>query len=155
MKNKPKIINTKQVAGLSTTPDISMLIVDLRGMIDETRSTVAVAVNVELTLLYWRIGQRIHKDILGHKRASYGDEIVSTLSRHLSEEYGNSFSTKNLRHMIKFTESFPDIEIVSTLSRQLLRPCNNNLLSSSSLYLFNQAPHYLPPSALFPISIDL
>jgi predicted nuclease of restriction endonuclease-like (RecB) superfamily len=34
-------------------------------------------------------------------------------------EQGRGFSTKNLRHMVRFAEAFPDVEIVSTLSRQL------------------------------------
>ena len=70
-------------------------------------------------MLYWRIGLRINKDILGNKRAGYGDEIVSTLSRQLEIEYGKGFSLKNVRHMMRFAESFPDEENVSTLSRQL------------------------------------
>lgn len=37
-----------------------------------------------LTLLYWRIGQRISVETLGGERAAYGEEIVSTLSRQLS-----------------------------------------------------------------------
>ena len=108
--------NGKQVA---VSADVGLLVSDLRQMIDKARLIVAVTVNVGLTLLYWRIGQRISKEVLENKRAAYGDEIVSTLSRQLVSQYGNGFSSKNIRHMIKFSESFPDLEIVSTLSRQL------------------------------------
>lgn len=62
---------------------------------------------------------RIHREILGEKRANYGAEIVSTLSRQLEPEFGRGFSNKALRHMIRFAEAFPDPEIVSALSRQL------------------------------------
>lgn len=99
-------------------PDDALL-QDIRILIEQTRSTVAVAVNVGLTIMYWRIGKRIQDDVLKSERASYGDEIVSTLSRQLTMEYGNGFSAKNLRHIIRFSESFPDLEIVSTLSRVL------------------------------------
>jgi hypothetical protein len=37
-----------------------------------------------LTLLYWRICQRIHREVLGSERAAYGEQIVATLSRQLS-----------------------------------------------------------------------
>jgi hypothetical protein len=37
-----------------------------------------------LTLLYWQIGNRVRQDILKEKRAEYGEEIISTLSRQLS-----------------------------------------------------------------------
>ena len=95
------------------------LLSDLRGMIEEARAQVAQAVNAGITLLYWRIGQRIWTEVLQNQRAEYGKEIVSTLSRQLVEEFGPGFSAKNLRHMVKFSESFSEPEIVSTLSRQL------------------------------------
>jgi len=42
-----------------------------------------------------------------------------TLSRQLTEDYGNNFNEKNLRRMIQFAEVFPDKEIVVSLIRQL------------------------------------
>lgn len=95
------------------------LIHDIRRMIEETRSSVAAAVNAGLTMLYWRIGRRIGQEFLKEGRAEYGEEIVLTLSRQLQAEYGRGFSDKNLRHMIRFAEVFPDESIVSTLWRQL------------------------------------
>jgi len=95
------------------------LLEDLRQVIVQSRQAAAVAVNAGLTLMYWRIGERIRAEVLGGQRAAYGDQIVSTLSGQLSAEFGRSFSEKNLRHMVRFSESFPDPEIVSTLSRQL------------------------------------
>ncbi len=95
------------------------LVRDVRQMIEETRASVAAAVNTGLTMLYWRIGRRINQEILKEERAQYGEAIVSTLSRQLHVEYGRGFSAKNLRHMIRFSEVFPDEAIVSTLWRQL------------------------------------
>jgi predicted nuclease of restriction endonuclease-like (RecB) superfamily len=100
-------------------PPAGPLIGDIRAIIEETRSAVAVTVNTAMTLLYWRIGKRICEDILGNERAGYGDEIVATLSQQLTTDYGRGFSEKSLRHMIVFSETFPELEIVSTLSRQL------------------------------------
>jgi hypothetical protein len=45
-------------------------------------------VNAGLVLLNWQIGNRIRRDILQEARAEYGDQIVSTLSRQLTTEYG-------------------------------------------------------------------
>lgn len=100
-------------------PSADPLIGDIRTLIEETRSAVAVTVNTAMTLLYWRIGKRICEDILGNERAGYGDEMVATLSQQLTTDYGRGFSEKSLRHMIVFSETFPELEIVSTLSRQL------------------------------------
>ena len=70
-------------------------------------------------MLYWRIGKRINTEILKGERADYRKEIVVSLSRQLVADYGNGFSVKTLRHMIRFAEGFPDQKIVSTLWRQL------------------------------------
>ena len=103
------------------TPDqpADALLHDLRHLIEETRSTVATTVNAALTMLYWRVGKRINKEILQGERADYGQEIVATLSQQLSREYGNGFSYSALTRMIKFAEVFPDEQIVVTLLRQL------------------------------------
>jgi predicted nuclease of restriction endonuclease-like (RecB) superfamily len=95
------------------------LIGDIRRLIETARHNVAITVNAGLTILYWQVGNRIRQDILKEKRADYGKEIVVTLSRQLTDDYGNNFNEKNLRRMIQFAEVFPDKEIVVTLSRQL------------------------------------
>jgi hypothetical protein len=69
---------------------------------------VARTVNAELVMLYWEIGNRIRRDILGDARAEYGNQIVSTLSRQLTAEYGAGFSRQNLFHMIRFVEAWPE-----------------------------------------------
>ena len=66
---------------LPQKPDTSILFGDIRRMIEDARA--AVTVNAGLTDLYWRIGKRINDEIVKGKRAAYGDEIVSTVSRQL------------------------------------------------------------------------
>jgi hypothetical protein len=95
------------------------LLSDVRRMIEETRSAVAVTVNAGLTILYWRIGTRIRKDILADQRAEYGKQSLVTLSRGLLPAFGRGFGEKNLRRMVQFAEAFPDQEIVAALLRQL------------------------------------
>ena len=92
---------------------------DIRALIAEARRQTTVAVNMGLTLLYWRIGQHIHREVLGSERAAYGEQIVVTVSRQLVVDYGRGYSEKNLRRMVQFAELFPEQEIVATLSRQL------------------------------------
>ena len=96
-----------------------ILLTEVRELILSTRENVARAVNAGLTLLCWRIGSRIRREILHQERAEYGAQIVSTLSRQLQPEFGDGYSEKALRHMIRFAEAFPEAEIVSTLSRPL------------------------------------
>ena len=96
-----------------------MLFDEIRSLIEQTRSRVASTVNSALVLMNWHIGKRIGDEVLKNKRAEYGNEIVSTLSQQLTAEYGKGFSRQNLFHCMRFAETFSDIEIVSTLSRQL------------------------------------
>ena len=58
-------------------PEDSKLINEVRQMIKETRSAVAATVNAGLSMLYWRIGKRINKEILKGERAEYGGHIIA------------------------------------------------------------------------------
>lgn len=95
------------------------LVSDLRDMIITTRQTVARGVNAALVMLYWKVGDRIRRNVLHGKRATYGTEILPTLSSKLVPEFGQGFSPRNLARMISFSEALPDEQIVSTLSTHL------------------------------------
>jgi predicted nuclease of restriction endonuclease-like (RecB) superfamily len=113
------IVKRGRGAPPSSATALGDLLADVRRLIEEARRQTAVAVNAGLTLLYWRIGDRIRREVLGGERAAYGEEIVSALARQLEAEYGRGFSAKSLRHMIRFAEVYSDPEIVSALRRQL------------------------------------
>ena len=115
--NKPKPLATKQAA--VATANAAGLLTDLRQLIVQSRQAAAAAVNASLTLMYWRIGQRIRTEVLGGQRASYGAEIVATLSRQLVADYGRVFEEKSLRRMVQFAEIYPDEQIVVSLIRHL------------------------------------
>jgi len=95
------------------------LLGDLQLLIESTRIRVAVGINTEMVLLYWDIGDRIRKEILGNERAAYGKKVIDGLADHLTLQYGSGFTRANLFHMINFAEAFPDRKIVHTLCRQL------------------------------------
>ena len=95
------------------------IIVEIKQLIEQARQQVAVAVNSEISLLYWHIGKRIHSDILNHKRAEYGKQIIATLSQQLTLEFGRGWSEKQLHHCLYIVETFPDEKIFSTLCKQL------------------------------------
>jgi predicted nuclease of restriction endonuclease-like (RecB) superfamily len=95
------------------------LLQDIRGLIEEARSAVAVTVNAGLTMLHWQIGRRIRQEVLQETRAEYGAQIVATVSRQLRQEFGTRFSEKSLRRMMQFYEVFPEEEKVFPLLKQL------------------------------------
>ena len=110
---------TRRKASVSAPAAPPALLGDIRALIEASRQRVASAVNAELTLLFWRIGQRIHTEVLAGQRAGYGYEILPTLAAQLVRDYGRSFADKNLRRMVQFAATFSDEPIVVTLSRQL------------------------------------
>ena len=59
------------------------LITDLRQLIDTARQRVEIAVNAELTLLYWQIGQRMFTEVLQGQRAEYGKPVVAGSPRYV------------------------------------------------------------------------
>ncbi|MEL7600842.1 MAG: PDDEXK nuclease domain-containing protein [Proteiniphilum sp.] len=95
------------------------LLSEIKSLIDESRQRVASAVNAELTALYWNIGKRIRTDILKNERAAYGKQILATLSQQLTLAYGKGWSEQQLRHCLRFAETFPNKEIVYALRIEL------------------------------------
>ena len=95
------------------------LVSDLRLLIQSARERVARAIDSGLVQLYWAVGNRVRVEILKEKRAEYGKAIVSAVGRQLTSEFGNGFSDKNLRHMMRFAEVFPDPAILQPLTAKL------------------------------------
>lgn len=92
---------------------------EIKKLIAESRQQIALSVNSTMTLLYWQIGNRINEEVLKEKRAEYGMKIITGLSKSLIQDYGNSFSEKNLRRMMQFAQVFQDKEFVASLIRHL------------------------------------
>ena len=112
------MIARKMAAASSTAPPQSLLS-DIRALIQSAQHHAIALVNSELTVLFWRIGRRIHTEVLSGNRAGYGEEVVPTLAAHLVRDHGRGFAEKNLRRMVQFAVTFSDESIVVTLSRQL------------------------------------
>jgi len=111
MPKKPALTKLSAVSGV--------LLADVRGLILSARENVARTVNAGLVVHYWQMGARIRADVLREKRAAYGQEILQTLSAKLVTEFGRGYAERNLASMVRFSEAFPDFEIVATLSQQL------------------------------------
>ena len=103
---------------ISTLSFSQELLGDIRALIESARQRATAMVNSELTLC-WRIGRRIHTEVLVGERAGYGEQIVPAVAAQLTRDYGGGFAEKSLRRMVQFAAIFPEEPIVATLSRQL------------------------------------
>lgn len=95
------------------------LFIEIRRLIQTAKQQTAVKVNAELTLLYWNVGKRISEEILKGERAQYGKQLIENLAKDLTDQFGRGWSKRNLQQMVRFYDSFPDRQIVQTLSAQL------------------------------------
>ena len=79
-KEKKPIVST-DISAMGAV--VGNLMTDLRQIIDEARIHVASTANYELTMMYWHIGERINRDVLGNERATYGKQIVPQVATQL------------------------------------------------------------------------
>ncbi len=95
------------------------LAADIKQLIQSAKQRAAVAVNAEVTLLYWQVGKRITDEVLKGERAEYGKQVIKGLSQQLTEQFGKGWGNKQLLHCVRFAQSFTDEAIVYALCRQL------------------------------------
>ncbi len=119
MTDKPTSVTPTSMAHHEANAESGALASDIRQLITAAQAGLTTMVNSALTLLYWRIGQRIRTEVLQGGRAGYGEQIVISLARQLEAEHGRGFGSKNLRHMLRFAEVFDAEDFVYALSRQL------------------------------------
>ena len=95
--------------------DYLATIEEIKAEIKKSQYRVAVKVNHELLLLYYRIGKVINT----HK--VWGNKFIENLSRDLQLEYPGSkgYSVRNLKYMAKFAALFPEQEIVQEVLAQI------------------------------------
>lgn len=97
----------------------------LKTQIRSSQQRAILAVNQELVLLYWQIGQ----DILQRQtEQGWGAKVIDRLSKDLSDEFPEikGFSTRNLKYMRKFAEAWQDKQIVQ--QAVALLPWGHNLV---------------------------
>ncbi|MCI5121493.1 MAG: DUF1016 domain-containing protein, partial [Candidatus Electrothrix sp. AUS4] len=108
----PKKNRTEQLPGTSLSPLLS----DIREIVAQARSRAYSAVNTAMVQAHWLIGKRIvEEEQNGRERAQYGRQIVKTLSKELTAEFGKGFSVTNIQYFRQFYLVFSDSEIRHTL----------------------------------------
>jgi len=76
------------------------------------RSEAYNAVNTAMVISYWRIGKEIvENEQGGNVKASYGDEILQSLSKKLTADFGKGFSYSNLRNFRQFYLTYQNDQI--------------------------------------------
>jgi len=110
--------------------DFNKLYVDVCEIIEDARSYLAETANKTLTILYWKIGERINKDLLEGERAEYGKQIVSQLATKLS--WSHFIELLAVKDDLQ-REFYLTMAINENWGRNLLRDKINGMLYERSL----------------------
>jgi predicted nuclease of restriction endonuclease-like (RecB) superfamily len=85
-------------------------------ILEQARGQVARSVNTAMVQAYWLVGREIVEvDQAGAERASYGDEVIQSLSTRLAATHGKGFSVRNLRNMRQVYLAFPAGSALATI----------------------------------------
>jgi predicted nuclease of restriction endonuclease-like (RecB) superfamily len=84
---------------------------NLKEQIRVAQVRASLAVNSELILLYWQIGQAI---LERQRNEGWGAKIIGKIARDLKQEFPGlqGLSARNLTYMRAFADAYPDLEIV-------------------------------------------
>ena len=97
----------------------------------------SLAVNQELVLLYWGIGNEI---LMRQREDGWGTKVIERLSHDLRREFPEmkGLSPRNLGYMKAFAEAWPDESILQQLAAKLpwFHNCVLGDLSGQSLPVF-------------------
>jgi predicted nuclease of restriction endonuclease-like (RecB) superfamily len=97
---------------------------DIKTRIKEAQHRVLLTANGELFSLYWNIGKVINN------YSVWGNKFVENLARDIKLDFpkAKGYSVRNLKYMAKFAKTFPELEIVQSLTAQLTWTHSNALL---------------------------
>ena len=85
---------------------------DIKQIIDTGRNAAYAAVDATMIATYWNIGRRIvEEEQHGQERAQYGKELIKTLAKELTHEYGSGYSDRYLRAFRQFYLVMPNYQI--------------------------------------------
>ena len=103
------------------TTDISS---DVAQIIEAAQRSAYTAVDQILVIRDWLLGKRIsEEDLAGTTKERYGAQIIVSLSKKLTAQYGKGFDRTSLYRFVQFYQMFP--EIVAAVRQQSSDSLNN------------------------------
>ena len=112
------------VDSLSNPDDYQQFLGELKEPIRNAQIRAVIAINRELVLLYWQIGQ----DILHRQQhQGWGAKVINNLASDLQKAFPEmkGFSSRNLKYMRSFAETYQDFEFVQQVVAQI--PWGHNI----------------------------
>jgi len=118
----------------------SELIKSLKLEIQQARVKAHLAVNKELVLLYWRIGQNI---LERQKTEGWGAKVIENISKDLRSEFPEmkGLSSQNIAYMRQFASEYENSQIIQQLVGEI--PWGHNILIFSRIKSSDQRIWYI------------
>jgi predicted nuclease of restriction endonuclease-like (RecB) superfamily len=119
-------------------PEYPAFLAEVKSRIQQARLTAGRAVNRELILLYWDIGQEI---VARQQRLGWGESVIDRLASDLRAEFpaATGFSPRNLRDMKRLYLTYSDAEIwrqpVAKLPPELLRDISRDPIAAGRQHI--------------------
>lgn len=83
---------------------------EIKQIVQQARKQAYSAINSAMIEAYWKLGKRIvEEEQQGQVRADYGKQLLKSLSKVLTEEFGKGFSVGSLYYYRQFYLTFPEI----------------------------------------------
>ena len=83
---------------------------EVKQIVQQARKQAYSAINSAMVEAYWKLGKRIvEEEQQGQVRADYGKQLLKSLSKVLTEEFGKGFSVGSLYYYRQFYLTFPEI----------------------------------------------
>lgn len=90
-------------------PYNSDFVSEIKQIVVQARQKAYTAINSAMVDAYWQMGKRIvEQEQLGRERADYGKQLLKTLSKELTSEFGKGFSVNSLYYFRQFYLAFPE-----------------------------------------------
>ena len=111
------LINFGQNSIMNSYVKSDDILKDMCGIIESSQKVAYQAVNSALVQRNWLIGYRIAEEELGgEERSEYGLQVITKLSKELTNLYGKGYDRGTLYRCLKFYKLFP--EIVASVGQQ-------------------------------------
>ena len=113
------------------------IIDEIKANIKSTQYRAALAVNNELLILYWEIGNVINT------HSVWGNKFIENLARDITLEFpkAKGYSIRNLKYMAKFAKTYTNIEFVQRCAAQI--PWRHNIALLDKVKDENECKWYI------------
>lgn len=84
-------------------------VLEIKQIVTQARQKAYAAINSAMVDAYWQMGKRIvEQEQFGKERADYGAQLLKSLSKELTAEFGKGFSVNSLYYFRQFYLAFPE-----------------------------------------------